>query len=51
MYTAELKRPLSESRAEKRAAVEATISKLALQSCRWARGGDINPLVCVGPWQ
>jgi ABC-type multidrug transport system ATPase subunit len=43
MYTAELKRPLSESRVDKRRAVEELLDKLALSDCRRVRIGD--PLV------
>jgi ATP-binding cassette subfamily G (WHITE) protein 2 len=35
MYTAELKRPLSEPIASKRAAVERLVAQLALEKCRW----------------
>lgn len=42
MYTAELKRPRSESRATKRAAVEELLNKLALTECRAVKIG--NPL-------
>lgn len=34
MYTAELKRPISEPLSEKKAAVDELIDKLALESCR-----------------
>jgi len=34
MYTAALKRPLSESKEDKREAAESLIKKLALESCR-----------------
>eukprot|EP00775_Hariotina_reticulata_P005937 gene5937-6176_t len=43
MYTAELKRPLSEPLKAKQAAVEALMDKLALTSCRNVKIG--NPLV------
>lgn len=45
MYTAALKRPVSESAADKRAAVEAVISKLALGSCRW---GVLDTVASLG---
>ncbi|GLC42438.1 hypothetical protein PLESTF_000812600 [Pleodorina starrii] len=40
LYTAELKRPLSEPLASKREAVEALISRLALEKCRDVRIGS-----------
>jgi len=39
MYTAELKRTISESRAEKKAAVEQLLDKLALTDCRGVKIG------------
>lgn len=40
MYTAELKRPVSEPYASKRAAVDALIAKLGLESCRDVKIGS-----------
>ena len=39
MYTAELKRPISQSREQKQAAVEELIELLALQGCRAVKIG------------
>ena len=39
MYTAELKRPISQSREQKQAAVEELIDLLALQGCRAVKIG------------
>lgn len=39
LYTAELKRPMSEPLASKRQAVEVLLDKLALGSCRWGEEG------------
>jgi len=40
MYTAELKRPVGESRADKKAAVEQLLQKLALTECRKVKIGS-----------
>ena len=40
MYTAELKRPVQEQRASKKAAVDALIDDLGLETCRNVRIGN-----------